>query len=55
MLEYWIINPWDETVAVYNLVDQRYHLIGTFRRVETAVSQVMNGFQVAVADLFDLA
>lgn len=55
VLEYWIINPWDETVAVYNLVDQRYHLTGTFRRGETAVSQVMNGFQIAVADLFDLA
>lgn len=55
VLEYWIINYWDETVAIYNLVEQRYQLSGTFRRGETAVSQVMTGFQIAVVDLFDLA
>jgi Uma2 family endonuclease len=55
VLEYWIINCWDEMVAVYNLVDQRYQLTGTLRRGETVISQVMTGFQIAVADLFDLA
>lgn len=54
VLEYWIINYWDETVAVYNLVDQHYRLTGLFRRGETAISQVMIRFQIAVADLFDL-
>lgn len=55
VLEYWIINYWDETVAIYNLVEEQYQLTGTFRRGETAVSQVMTGFQMAVTDLFDLA
>lgn len=55
VLEHWIINYWDETVAVYHLVEQQYQLTGTFRRGETAVSQVMTGFQIAVADLFNLA
>jgi len=55
VMEYWIVNYWDETVAVYHLVDQRYQLTHTFHKGETATSQVLTGFQVAVADLFDLA
>lgn len=52
--EYWIVNYWDETVAIYALVNQRYQLTHTFQKGETAASQVLTGFQIAVADLFDL-
>ena len=52
--EYWIVNYWDETVAIYLMVSDRYQLTHTYQRDETAVSQVLTGFQIAVADLFDL-
>lgn len=53
--EYWIVNYWDETVTVYNLVNDRYELTYTFQKGETVASQVLTGFQIAIADLFDLA
>ena len=52
--EYWIVNYWDETVAIYTLVNQRYQLTHTLQKGETAASQVLTGFQIAIADLFDL-
>lgn len=52
--EYWIVNYWDETVAIYTMVSDRYQLTHAFQRGETATSQVLNGFQIAVTDLFDL-
>jgi Uma2 family endonuclease len=52
--EYWIVNCWDQTVAIYLLVNQRYQLTHTYQRGETAALQGLTGFQIAVADLFDL-
>lgn len=52
--EYWLVNYWDETIAIYNLAEQQYRLTGIFQRGDTATSQVLSGFQIAVADLFDL-
>lgn len=52
--EYWIVNYWDETIMVYNLVDQHYQLSGLFQNGDTATSQVLTGFQIAVTDLFQL-
>lgn len=52
--EYWIVNYWDETIAIYNLVDQQYHLTGLFQNGDIATSQVLTGFQIAVTDLFHL-
>lgn len=52
--EYWLVNYWDETITIYNLVDQNYHLTGLFQNGDTATSQVLTGFQIAVTDLFHL-
>ena len=52
--EYWIVNYWDQTVAIYTMVSDRDQLTHTYQRGETATSQVLTGFQIAVADLFDL-
>lgn len=52
--EYWLVNYWDETITIYNLVDQHYRLTGVFQNGDTATSQVLTGFQIAVTDLFHL-
>lgn len=52
--EYWLVNYWDETIAIYNLVDQNYRLTALFQNGDTATSQVLTGFQIAVTDLFHL-
>ena len=52
--EYWLVNYWDETITIYNLVDQNYRLTALFQNGDTATSQVLTGFQIAVTDLFHL-
>ena len=52
--EYWIVNYWDETITIYNLVDRQYHLTGLFQNGDIVPSQVLTGFQIAVTDLFHL-
>lgn len=52
--EYWLVNYWDETITIYNLVDQNYRLTGLFQNGDTATSQVLTGFQIVVTDLFHL-
>ena len=52
--EYWIVNYWDQTVAIYLMVSERYQLTHTYQRGETARSQVLAGFQITITDLFDL-
>lgn len=53
--EYWIVNYWDETITIYNLAEQQYRLTALFQNGDTATSQVLTGFQIAVTDLFHLA
>src|SRR5205823_14632832 len=47
--EYWIVNPLTETITVLRLEGDAYREIGVFRRGETATSQVVSGFSLAVA------
>lgn len=51
--EYWIVNPIDETVTVLALAGDTYAEHGVFRRGEVASSQLLDGFGVAVDEVFD--
>ncbi len=51
--EYWIVNPLDETVTVLTLDGEAYTLHGVFRRGQRALSKLLDGFGVAVDDIFD--
>ena len=52
--EYWIVNPHDETVRVLNLKGRSYEE-RKFVAGEKATSHVLDGFQIAVDDLFNSA
>jgi Uma2 family endonuclease len=51
--EYWIVNPQAETISVFQLRDDAYEEVGTFRRRESAASILMPEFSVIVAQVFD--
>jgi len=51
--EYWIIQPATNRLSVYALEGRVYRLVGHFARHELARSMVLQGFEVAVADLFE--
>lgn len=53
ILEYWIVNPLDETVTVLTLDGEAYTPHGVFRRGQRALSKLLDGFGVAVDDIFD--
>lgn len=53
--EYWLVNPLDESVTVFSLLDnqQTYQVAGRYQRDETAQSVLLKGFTVDVGALFD--
>ena len=51
--EYWIVNPVDETISVLTLADDAYMEEGVFQRGQQARSILLDGFVVAVPDVFD--
>ena len=51
--EYWIVNPQTETITVLRLRGDAYEEAGTYRRGESAPSELLAGFSVAVAAVFD--
>jgi Uma2 family endonuclease len=51
--EYWLVNTWDKTVAIYHLADGAYTLTGSYGADDTVGSTVLNGFSIAVTTLFD--
>ena len=53
ILEYWIINPIDETVTVLNLKEGTYTQQTISQRGETATSMALQGFAVRVDEVFD--
>ena len=53
--EYWIVNPQTETITVLRLNGEAYEEAGIYRRGESAASVLMEGFSVAVAEVFDAA
>ena len=50
--EYWIVDPRAKVIEVYTLIQGKYHLAGKYGTTEMAKSKVVQGFEVAVADLF---
>lgn len=52
--EYWIVNPWMETVLVYRLQDGQYGEPLLLQKQDTLISSQIEGFSVQVEQLFDL-
>lgn len=50
--EYWIVDPRAETVEVYSLEGDAYLLLGNYGADAVAVSEVVAGFAIGVADIF---
>ena len=53
ILEYWIVNPLDETITVLVLEADVYAMYGVFRRGEQARSRLLDGFSMSVDTVFD--
>jgi Uma2 family endonuclease len=51
--EYWIVNPQTETITVLRLSGDAYEEAGVYRRGESAASELLEGFSVAVGAVFD--
>jgi Uma2 family endonuclease len=51
--EYWIVNPQNETIIVLRLENDRYVEYGAFKRGDTAVSALVEGFAVSVDATLD--
>jgi Uma2 family endonuclease len=51
--EYWIVNPFDETITVLQLSATSYRTHGVFRRGTNATSVLLNGFSVSVDATMD--
>jgi Uma2 family endonuclease len=51
--EYWIVDPRARTIDVFVLEDGSYVLTGTFRSGDTVRSGVLEGFEIAVDEVFD--
>jgi Uma2 family endonuclease len=51
--EYWIVNPANETILVLGLNKSRYRRLGSFARGSVARSHLLQGFEVAVDEVFD--
>jgi Uma2 family endonuclease len=51
--EYWIVYPAQETITVLRLQSHQYIEHGVYRRAETAVSALLDGFGVSVDEVLD--
>ena len=52
VLEYWIVNPMAETVAVHRQRDGRLELADTFSRRDTLRTALLEGLQLELDDIF---
>jgi Uma2 family endonuclease len=50
--EYWIVDPEARTIQVFVLREGRYQLLGKWGEGEAARSEVLEGFEVAVKEIF---
>jgi len=51
--EYWIVDPFQQTVEVFTLENKAYVLLGKFATGETVYSKLLAGFQVPVNSVFE--
>ncbi len=54
MPEYWIVDYRARTIEVLVLEKGKYTLMEEFRSEDTARSQALPGFEIAVDDLFEM-
>ena len=52
VLEYWIVDPMAETVAVHRQRDGRLELAGTFGRRDSLATALIEGMRLEVGDIF---
>lgn len=52
--EYWIVNPLTETITVLRLENGIYVEHGVFGRGQRATSVILQGYEVDVAEVFDI-
>ena len=52
VLEYWIVDPMAETVAVHRQGNGRLELADTFGRRDTLRTALLNGLQLKLDDIF---
>ena len=52
VLEYWIVDPMGETIAVHRQRDGRLELAETFERRDTLRTAVLDGLQLKLNDIF---
>lgn len=50
--EYWLVDPREESIAVYALEDGRYRLLGEFRAGEIVQTRVLAGLELDPARVF---
>ena len=50
--EYWIVDPQEQTITVLSLSGRSYKVHGVFRPGQRAMSKVLPGFSVDVAEVF---
>jgi len=51
--EYWIVDPFQQTIEVFILESGSYILLGKFGTGEMAYSKLLDGFQVSVNSVFE--
>ena len=51
--EYWIVNPLESTITVLALEGETYTEHGIFQRGDQAVSKLLDGFSVSVAEVLE--
>ena len=52
VLEYWIVDPTAESVAVHRQRDGRLELAGTFSRRDSLATALLEGLQLELGDIF---
>ncbi len=52
ILEYWIVDPSERVIEVYELAQKAYKIMGKWGTGEAAYSKVLAGFQASVDDVF---
>lgn len=52
VLEYWIVDPIEETIEIYRSVESAYELLGTFSGSEPMRSAALHGLTLVPASIF---
>jgi Uma2 family endonuclease len=49
--EYWIVDPFKQSIEIFTLENEAYELYGKWCVGETAKSKLLKGFEIAVDDV----